>query len=458
MSRRAFLKLSAAAGISVLAATYGRTSAGPSRPDHSTDEVKATPAPRGVSLHPFLVAHPEAVFIKRTRVRVKTDAAAKQLAGEALARDIFVPAGSAGTGSPLPRQVAIKANVTGTSGQGSTPQGMGIITDRHFVEGLIEGMKGAGFAAGDLSLREGNWLKDGYGAGDLPASGYLEMAQRTGIHLRDFPTGRDITRMTLDTLEEGTEVIWKDVPQGVVFKRIGYVAPYNQAGTWLLNVAKLKAHGMGMSLSVKNLQGMCVSPHVHFCEGVDKTLAHPPAIRRDFQPDLAEHVAALHAQHLKAGIPRWNRPGRDWNSGYGMEMWAQRTCDSLSVTSPGLCIVEGIYGHNGNGFLKGPGPRGEAQDSMTNVLIFGKDPFRVDMVGTWLAGHAPENFGLYHIAKERELLTVLNPRDIPLYAWEDAGPRRATLSEFERVPLATDYLRRDYRGQREPLYHLVDEG
>ena len=37
-----------------------------------------------------------------------------------------------------------------------------------------------------------------------------------------------------------------------------------------------------------------------------------------------EHVEELHAQHLEAGVPRWDRRlgAKDWNSGYGMEMWA----------------------------------------------------------------------------------------------------------------------------------------
>jgi uncharacterized protein (DUF362 family) len=334
---------------------------------------------------------------------------------------------------------------------------MGIITDVHFVEGVINGLKGLGFPEDRIHLHEGNWLRDGYCAGDLPATGYPEMAQRTGIHLFDLPGGRDMTQQGLDTLQEGEEIIWKDVPDGVVFRRIGYVAPYNQADSWLLNIAKFKTHGMGMTLTVKNLQGMCVSPHVHFCEGVSETLKHPAHIRSDFQPDLEEHVADLHAQHLEVGIPRWDRPGRDWNSGYGMEMWAQRTCDSMSVTMPGLSIIEGIYGRNGNGFLEGPGPGGVAQDFMANLLIFGVDPFRVDIIGTWLAGHEPGNMGLFHIARERGLSTVVNPMEIPVYRWGDGEPQLTSLASFERVPLKTYYLQQDYGGQREPKYHMLDE-
>ena len=60
---------------------------------------------------------------------------------------------------------------------------------------------------------------------------------------------------------------------------------------------------------------------------------------------------------------------------------------------------------------------------MTNVLIFGKDAFRVDIIGHWLGGHEPGNFGLFHIGKERGVSTALNPHNIPIYRWEDAGPK-----------------------------------
>jgi uncharacterized protein (DUF362 family) len=407
------------------------------------------------SLHAFIESHPEAVFIKRTNVPAKTDAQAKKSVGFEFAQEVFV----FGTpqGIPLSNKIAIKANVTHTEGQGLTDAGMGIITDVHFTEGLIGGMKGLGFQSNQMYLREGNWLKNGYCSTDLVNTGYLEMAERTGIHSLYFPAGRRITDLTLENLQAGTEVVWKDCPDGVVFKRVGYMSPYNQQGSWLLNVAKFKTHYMGMTLCSKNLQGMCVSPHVRFCETETATSQHPDFVLADFQPNFSARVSELYAQHLQAGFPRWDRPGENYSSGYGMERWAQRTCDSLSVTDVGLNVIEGIYGRNGNGFMKGPGPDGKAEDFMTNILIFGKDPIRVDIIGTWLAGHEPGNFGFFHVAKERGLSTVVNPRDIPVYLWNKDNPQQTSLSSFERFPLVTSYLCRDYNGQSEPLYHLVDE-
>ena len=406
-------------------------------------------------LHPFIEAHPEAVFIKKTHVSFKTSAEEKKNEGVALVNDIFTLQDTAGV--PLSHKLAIKPNLTCTGDVNE--ETMGIITDTDFVEGTVEGLKTLGVPVDNIYMREGNWLGDAYCPGERDKSPYVAMGERTEAHLTDFDSGRQAHELSLRTLEEGTEVTWVDCPDGVVFSRIGYVAPFNQPDAWLLNIAKFKAHGMGVTLCAKNQQGMLISPHLHFCEGVRSTKGHPPHVFQDFQPDLEEHVEELHAQHLAEGVPRWDRgPGsKSWNSGYGMEMWGQRTVDSLSVTDVGLAMIEGIYGRNGNGFAKGPGPGGKAQDFMTNVLMFGKNPILVDIIGHWLGGHEPGNFGLFHIARDRGLSKVLNPKAIPVYLWDDDGPQLTPLEELERYPLVTYYLQRDYAGQTEPLYHLVDE-
>jgi hypothetical protein len=252
-------------------------------------------------------------------------------------------------------------------------------------------------------------------------------------------------------------VIWKDVPDGNVFRRIGYIAPYNDDDSFLLNIAKFKTHGMGMTLCAKNLQGMVVSPYVRFCEGVDGTKNHPQQILSDFHADFEQRIDSLHAEHLARGIPRWDRPGRGADGGYGMETWAQRTCDSHSITQTGLNVIEGIYGRNGDGFNAGPGPGDKPEDFMTNILVFGKNPFHVDIIGTWIAGHEPGNFGLFHIAHERGLSPLFNPASIPLYDWNAGQPVPLALEDVERTPLVCPYLTQDYNGKNEEKYHLVDQ-
>ena len=182
---------------------------------------------------------------------------------------------------------------------------------------------------------------------------------------------------------------------------------------------------MGLTLCVKNLQGTNVPPYIRFCGGLN------PALAADFQPDAQAHVEALFEKHLQgAGC----RGGRRRRALY-MEMWAQRTIDHYALIQPsvGLHVIEGIYAQNGDAFDGGPGPSGLPEVFMTNMLIFGKDAFRLDIVGHWLGGHEPGNFGLFHLARERGVSTALDPRNIPVYAWEDDGPKLTPLDRFERV-------------------------
>jgi len=443
MKRREFIKKLSVAGISSVLYPFNSIP--------STRNTKSN----FLALHPFIEAHTEAVFIKITNVNQKTDCDAKKNEGLDFARNIFSL--STDNGVPFSWKIGLKPNLTHTTGHGNTSEGMGIITDKCFVEGLIEGIKELGFPAENLYIREGNWLGDGYFPYDLTYTGYPEMAERTGVHLLDFSTGRQIQDLTIDTLIEGEEVIWKDCPDGIVFDRIGFVSPFMQDDTWLLNVSKFKTHGMGLSLCAKNIQGICISPHIHFCEDVNTIRSHPEPAKSHFKEDFETTVSQLYANHASTGIPRWDRPGTNWNSGFGMELWSHRICDTHSLTPIGLNIIEGIYGRNGDGFMHGPGINDSAEDFLTNILVFGKNAFLIDVIGSWLGGHEPGNFGLFHIAKERGLMNTFNPLQIPIYVWNQGVPELTPLTDLPRIPLLTKYLRQDYNGMQEPLYHLVDE-
>ncbi|MEO8131475.1 MAG: hypothetical protein ABI822_30545, partial [Bryobacteraceae bacterium] len=128
------------------------------------------------------------------------------------------------------------------------------------------------------------------------------------------------------------------------------------------------------------------------------------------------------------------------------EIWAHKTCDNSQVIHPGLNIIEGIYGRDGNGF-------GIGKDHLTNLVMFGKDRFRLDMIGMYLGGHEPGNVNLFRIAKERGMLDTFNPWEVPVYEWVDGNPVRRKLSDFTRTPLTTYYLQKN----GEPEYHLVNE-
>ena len=374
-------------------------------------------APAYFGLHPFIEAHPEAVFIRKTGVTSKSDAHAKKHEGFALGRQIFTLRDTPGV--PLTHKFAINPNLTATSGTGLTHA---IVTDPFVVEGLIESMKQIGIASQSIYVREGLYL-------DQRGIGYSETAERTGVHYTDDDSRAPTT---------------KDCPNGFVFKRTKYLGPYLYPDTYLINVSKFKTHAMGLTLCVKNLQGTNIKPYIRFCTGLQDE------IRGDFKADAQSHIDDLFAKHKQAGMPRWDLPGA-----HSVEMWAHRTIDSYVLLQPtvGLNIIEGVYAQNGNAFTRGPGPGGRPEIFMTNMFIFGKDAFRVDIIGHYLAGHEPGNFGLFHIGRERGVSTALDPRNIPIYLWEESGPKLAPLDRFTRTPLATPYLARP--GEAE--YHLLNE-
>jgi hypothetical protein len=405
MDRRAFLKTAAGMGL----ASNAWPGLGPLGHEDA--------APAYFGLHPFIEAHPEAVFIRQTHVSARNDSEGKRREAFELARRIFTRRDSPGQ-SPSDK-FAINPNITATLGKGLH---FAIITDAYVVEGLIDGLRQSGVRAGNIYARDALNV-------DQPGTGYQEMSQRSGVHYSD---------------NDGRSPMPKECPGGVVFRRTKYLGPFNYPDSHLINVAKLKSHSMGLTLCVKNLQGTNIHPYIEFCAGLQK------AIAQDFQPDAQSHVDDLQDKHQQAGIPRWDTAKAGW-----MEMWIQRTIDSYSLLRPSILlnVIEGICAQNGDGFTTGPGQGGVPEIFLTNVLIFGRDAFRVDIIGHWLGGHEPGNFGLFHIGKERGVSTALNPRNIPLYRWEDAGPKLIPLDKLARTPLAAPYLGRE----GEPRFHLCNE-
>lgn len=194
-------------------------------------------------IHPFILQNPYAVFIMSTNINRKTDSSAIKVAGLDFGRSVFGLTDDAATGIPLTHKVVIKPNLTCRVRSHSlytVERSMGIVTDANFVEGIIDSLKELGIAAGKFYIREVNCPDD------LADGGYPDMAQRTGIDLQGIDT--PVTELSPDKVQ------WVDVPDGVCFKRIPYLWPVNAPDTFLLNISKFKAHGMGLTLCAKNLQ------------------------------------------------------------------------------------------------------------------------------------------------------------------------------------------------------------
>ncbi|HKW98598.1 MAG TPA: hypothetical protein VJN43_12755 [Bryobacteraceae bacterium] len=417
-------------------------------------------------VHPFVERHPEAVFIMRTQVDYKTNSAACKRAGLDFGRSIIVPMDD--TGVPVTHNIAAKPNLTAHDAvdkkRGLTLEDtMGIATDVFFVEGLFESLKELGVRGSRMHMRDVN------GGGVIEPRGYVAMAERVGATVT--PVRNDVK--TRDDAKDAEAFIWKEIPGGVVSTQLPYLWPFNARNSWNLNVAKFKAHEMGLTLTAKNWQGSHPDPFQRYCGAWSDIAAMQKlekAVNKEWiHPNVHQVVAADFRRHTQT-IPRWDTPDvlrsdPQYNEAYYytttcMELWAHRTIDNHAASPMGLHIIEGIYGHDGD-FNNGPNPfgnennyDGRAWDYMANLVIFGKNPYLVDLVGHWLGGHEPGNFGLFHIAMERGKLSVMNPMHIPVYEWQDGVAVRRPLTGFTRTPLRSFYL---HQRTREPLWHLCNE-
>jgi uncharacterized protein (DUF362 family) len=379
-------------------------------------------------LHPDIEANPKAVFIRRTHVANKTDGPAKLREGLELAREIFVPLDRPGV--PVTHRIILKPNFTSVRDRRRpAEENMGTGTDPQFYEGLVLGMK-------EVGLRKFHWIEaNNYSAWNL--RGFVDINERLGVRMNE-------PEIRPRQLLNGEGITWSTVPDGVVFKRIPHFAPVNEPDTWLLNIAKWKAHGMCLTQSVKNEQGLIPLPYVRFCHGWGMVTGVPDYMKPDIQPRVETVVNSFFERHGKVGYARWDSKAD--LSPIRQEIWAHKTCDHQSVLRTGLSIIEGIYGRDGDGF-------GTGNDRLANIVLFGKDKFRLDVIGLYLAGHEPGNIALYRIAKERGLSDTFNPWEIPVFEWKDGRAVPRKLVDLPRTPLPTYYLQKP----GEPLYHLVNE-
>lgn len=433
MKRRDFIRVSSAAGVAALI-----------EPGFSTVGKSAPAEGDGFDLHPFIKEHPEAVFINLTSVQEKTDAKGIHDAAFKLAKEMFVKTTN-GNGYPNSTKITCKPNWTcNYYKEDAKFDQMGVTTDGNFVEGFLRAVKEKG--PKEFYLREcacsNRW----------ETNGWTQMAERNNFDLRDL-SSKNFWELEKD------DIIFKKVDDGNVFKEIGIMAPMTAPDTFLINIAKFKSHLMGITASIKNLQGITARKFHNFCGGhYDIFKSYDKRYHAFFHDDYLDRVATLYKKHVEAGIPRWkshmDKP--PYGGGLFMEQWVQRMLDSYSVTPTGINIVEGIYGRDGDGFSNGP-HNGKGLDHMSNTIVFGKDAFRVDIITHWLAGHEPGNFGLFHIGIERGLSDVLDPYDIPVYIWENGQARLVKLDSLKRTPLLSLYLRKNYDGMDEDLYHLCDE-
>jgi uncharacterized protein (DUF362 family) len=379
-------------------------------------------------LHPFIEANPKAVFIRRTKVPHKMHEESKRREGLQLAREIFVPQDKPGI--PVSHRIVLKPNVCSVRTKGRPDEeNWGTGTDPQFYEGMVMGLQ-------ELGLKKFHFVE----ANNFHSwnyRGFVDINERLGVEMNEC-------ERRVRNFKDGYEMTWSEVPDAVVYKRIPHYAPVNEPDTWLLNIAKWKAHGMCLTQSVKNEQGLVVLPYVRFCPGWQMVTGVPEWMKPDIEPNVEKVVNKFFERHLKLNYSRYQSPHP--LSPMHQEIWAHKTLDNMSVLKTGLAMIEGIYGRSGDGF-------GIGNDYLTNLVMFSKDKFRLDIIGLYLGGHEPGNVNLYRTAVERGLSDTFNPWEVPIYEWVDGRAEPRKLTDFERTPLKTYYLQMP----GEPKFHLVNE-
>ena len=437
MKRRDFIKLSSAAGVAGVVGSH-------------LDTATANPMyaqASGFDLHPFIKAHPEAVFVYLTDVKQKTDAKPIYDAAHKLASEMFVST-QGGAGYPNSTKIAGKPNWTcapfdrDKNTEQSIIDGMGIITDNNFIEGYLNGVRDKG--------PQQIYLRESACNNQWEPLGMTAMAKRSNF---DLNSGME------NIWDIPDKIVFKKVDNGVVFREVAFQYPFNDPDSFLVSLAKYKSHNVagGVTGAIKNLQGTCANRFSNFCGSYANIFrSYDERLHKYFHENYLDKVNELHKRHIAEGYPRWNEKlaRAPFNAGLYIEQWAQRMCDAYSVMniSKGIHVLEGIYWRDGDGFTLGP-HNGRAMDFMCNMTLFGRDPFRIDIVAHWLAMHEPGNFGLFHIANERGLTNVLDPFDIPVYIWNNGRARSAKLNSLKRHPLKVDYNKQE----GEEVYHLCDE-
>ncbi len=224
---------------------------------------------RYFGLHSLIETNPKAVFIRRTKVARKMDAETKRAEGLKLAREIFVPLDKPGI--PITHRIVLKPNVKSFKRRSRPPEEFwGTGTDPDFYEGIVTGLK-------ELGLEKFHFI-EANNRHTWNLRGFVSINRRLGVDMNQ-------TVRRPEHFHEGPEMTWSKVPDAVVYRRIPHHAPVNEPETWLLNIAKWKAHGMCLTLSVKNEQGMVVLPYVRFCSGWKMVTGVPDFMEPDICPD-----------------------------------------------------------------------------------------------------------------------------------------------------------------------------
>ena len=281
----------------------------------------------------------------------------------------------------------------------------GVGTNPQFVAGMIDAMLEID------ALLDGIYVGSGGGAvyGDpyFRLGGYVDMVgepARVGEKNPRTEMGVSLVGSARRQFEDYApeELVWVDVPDGVIHKSIPFVTPVRTPDTKFINVPTLKTHNLGIvTLCCKALQGVIATGYRHFCSHLSSIAKVGRGMSDEhLTPDFGDRVQASYRQHLEMGLPLWDTNSDEWGVGR-FEPWAQRTVDAVSALYPfeehvALNVVEGIIGRNGTAFHRG-------WDLPVGLVVAGINPVHVDAVAAFLMGHDPKYLPHIVLAEERGL-------------------------------------------------------
>ena len=105
----------------------------------------------------------------------------------------------------------------------------------------------------------------------------------------------------------------------------------------------------------------------------------PEFMKPDIHPNVEAGSRVSSTATSRTGYARYD--SRAELSPMHQEIWAHKTCDHMSVINTGLAMIEGICGRDGE-LRRRP-------HYLTNLVMFSKDKFRLDMIGMYLGATNP---------------------------------------------------------------------
>ncbi len=400
-----------------------------------------------------ILDNPRAVFIIETHVDAERDSrgfyteARPQLTAEGsrAARLIFARGEQKG-GSNV-----ISPNCT-TVPDNALSHVCGIITSPDFIAGFTEALR-------DMGNTNVIALERGGGIVSRRKTGVYDVFDRHNIDLiearyREFPHYKK------------NELNWHKVPgEPRVMKNVPTCRPVGDPDNFFINMPKLKCHNLGLTtLSIKNLQGAVPQGYGHYCDrwpvlehNIDER--YGGNFKRDFVRDYYQIIEREFLRHRAEGYKYWDyeqayplyekkggwetfrkikgdpRKIAEFMNGISSnlmwdEMWCQRALDSATALKPGINIIEGVIGRDGNGF-------GDGADFLVNYIVTGLSMPEVDAVASHIMGQNPLELYYMRIARERGL-GENNPEKIAIYRIDEQGVAPIKLSSLRRVPMGVN--------------------